>query len=285
VTQRDDRVLLLTRLTAAAVAVVVALGSTILLVYPDETGKRFAWKIGAQMTSMLLGAAYASGLYYFLRMTFARRWHTVGAGLLSITGFATLMEIATIIHWDVFIHGRFAFRAWFVIYTITPFLVPLVWALNRRRDPGTPSERDATLPPAVRYVLGVWGAGSAGMAAFTYLAPHAAIDIWPWPLTPLTSRVIGAWFVMGTFGLVLARDNRWSSLRIAAEAIIVSTILILVGVARTWDEFDTGRVSTYLFLAAMGFGLVFLGSLHVVMERRARASVIRGEPLSGAAPG
>jgi NADH:ubiquinone oxidoreductase subunit K len=112
----------------------------------------------------------------------------------------------------------------------------------------------------------------AGMAAFLYLAPKVAIDVWPWPLTSLTSRVIGAWFVLGMFGVVIARDSRWSSMRIVAEAIIVSMVLVLIGVARTWNEFHTGRVATYVFLAGIGSALAFLGSLYIVMERRAGRS-------------
>lgn len=271
-TRGDDRIRLLTRLTAVAYAVVSGITATILLVYPDETEDRFAWKIGAQMTSLLLGAAYASGAYFFLRAVFASRWHTIAAGFLPVAGFSALMEIATLIHWDVFIHGRVPFRAWFVIYTISPILVSFVWALNRSSDSGSPSECDASVSRAVRYVLAAWGFGMAGMAAFLYLAPKVAIDVWPWPLTSLTSRVIGAWFVLGMFGVVIARDSRWSSIRIVAEAIIVSMVLVLIGVARAWDEFHTGRVSTYVFLSGIGSALAFLGSLYIVMERRAGRS-------------
>jgi hypothetical protein len=267
----DDRVLLVTRLTAAAVVVVLFFGFVTLLAFPDRTADLFAWKIKAQMTSMLLGSAYASGAYYFTRIVVARRWHSVAVGLLPIAGFAWLMEIATLIHWDVFIRNHWPFIFWIVVYSITPFLVPLVWILNRPRDPGTLDEVDAELPPRVRLVLGAWGGAMVGMAAFVYLAPQTAIAIWPWPLTPLTSRVLGAWFVWGTFGLLLSRDPRWSSARVVTEAMIVGAVLTLAGVGRTWEEFDTSRPFTYVFLASAGFGLLFFGWLYTTMERTSRA--------------
>jgi hypothetical protein len=278
----DDRVLPQTRVTAAAVVVVLVLGSTSLLVFPGRTADLFAWKIGAQMTSMALGAGYAAGAYFFLRVLFARHWHTVALGFLPITAFTWLMEIATLIHWHVFIHGRFPFRFWIVIYSITPVLVPLVWFLNRSEDPGVPSERDTAIPPLARLILLAWGCLLIGLSAFLYLAPATASDVWPWPLTPLTSRVLGAWFAWGSFGLLVARDGRWSSARVVTQAMVVGTVLTLVGVARTWDEFDTGRPLTYLFLAVSTLGLVFLVGLHAAMEKRLRRSAAPSPTPSGA---
>jgi hypothetical protein len=269
----DDRVLLLTRLTAAAVVAVLVLAVITLLGFPDRTGDLFAWKIKAQMTSMMLGAAYGSGAYYFLRVVLARRWHTVSIGLLAISGFAWLMEIATLIHWDVFIRGHWPFILWIVVYSITPLLVPLVWLLNRRADPGTPDEVDAQIPALARLGLAGWGVTTLGMTTFMYLAPHAAISIWPWPLTPLTSRVVGAWFVLSLAGLLLARDGRWSSARVLVQALLLASVLTLIGVGRTWDEFDTSRPFTYVFLAAFGLGPALLGWLYVTMERTSRGTV------------
>jgi hypothetical protein len=96
------------------------------------------------------------------------------------------------------------------------------------------------------------------MTCFLYLAPNTAAGVWPWPLTPLTSRVLGAWFVWGGVGLALAQDGRWSAARIPIEATIVGSALTLAGAARTWNEWDTGRAMTYIVLIALG--LVLLGA-------------------------
>ena len=46
-------------------------------------------------------------------------------------------------------------------------------------------------------------------AAVMLLAPDTAIDLWPWTLTPLVSRALGA-FTLGValVGLMVARENR-----------------------------------------------------------------------------
>jgi hypothetical protein len=272
VRRRDDRVFVITRLTAAVVIIILCFGVVSLLVFPTRTDDLWSWEIRAQMTSMLLGSGYAAGAYFFLRVLFARRWHTVQIGFLPIAGFTVLMEIATILHWDVFFHGRFAFQFWFVIYSTMPFVVPLVWYLNQRTATAELAESDALLPRVARAIIASWGGGMILMSAFLFLLPDQAARIWPWPLTPLTSRVLGAWFIWGMFALLLARDGRWSSGRAVTQATIVGTVLALVGVVRAWGEFDTGRPFTYVFLTFLGLALVFFIVLHVVMDRLAQGA-------------
>jgi hypothetical protein len=264
---RDDRILPVTRVTAVFVVVVLAFGFISLLAFPGETDRHFAWTIGAQMTSMLLGSGYAAGAYFFARVAVGRRWHEVHAGFLPIAAFTVLMELATFLHWSVFLHGTFRFHFWLVIYSITPLLVPGVWALNRGADPGPAAGADI-MPRPVRAGLAVWGAGMLAMTGFLYLAPGAAADVWPWPLTPLTSRVLGAWFVWGGVGLVLARDGRWSAARIPVEATLVGSVLTLIGAARTWSEWNTGRALTYVVLAALGLVIAGMGAAHAQLDRR-----------------
>ena len=94
------------------------------------------------MTPMILGAVYLGGAYFFVRAATAARWHWVKAGFLPIMIFATLMGIATILHWDRFNHSHDAFILWATIYFIAPFLVLWVWLRNRIADTGAPDEND-----------------------------------------------------------------------------------------------------------------------------------------------
>ena len=107
-----------------------------------------------------------------------------------------MMLGATFLHWDRFHHGSLPFRLWFWIYLITPILVPAVWLMNRRRDPGTPEARDAMFPRWVRWAMIVVGAGMLGIAAWLYLWPESAISAWPWVLTPLTARAAASFVAL-----------------------------------------------------------------------------------------
>jgi hypothetical protein len=52
------------------------------------------------MTAMMLGSAYLSGAYFFLRVFGGTRWHEVKTAFLAVTVFATLLGVATVVHWD-----------------------------------------------------------------------------------------------------------------------------------------------------------------------------------------
>ena len=70
------------------------------------------------------------------------------------------------------------------------------------------------------------------MAAFMFLVPDTAAGIWPWTLTPLTSRVIAGWFALpGVLGLMYATDARWGSWRIVLQSQAIGVALILLGAA------------------------------------------------------
>ncbi len=139
---RDDRVLLATRWLSALIVPFLLAAFGVLYLLPDHTGELFAWNIQPRMTAMMLGEAYLAGAYFFVRAVLSPRWHWVAVGFLPVTTFATLMGISTILHWDRFNHGSFAFWTWVVLYFTTPFLVPAVWWRNRKTDPGTLDTRD-----------------------------------------------------------------------------------------------------------------------------------------------
>jgi hypothetical protein len=154
---QDNRVLPETRWLGAVVIPFLAAASAILYVWPNDTGRLFAWPIKPPMTAMMLGAAYMGGIYFFARVVAARRWHAIKAGFLPVMTFASLLGIATILHWDRFTHNHISFVAWAGLYFTTPFLVLGVWLRNRRTDPHFPAPDDVTLPRPVGWLIGAAG--------------------------------------------------------------------------------------------------------------------------------
>lgn len=138
------RVLPETRLLAAVIVPFLVAAWVILYLQPDRTGDLFAWPVSPSMTAMLLGGVYLGGAYFFVRAVFAPDWERIALGFLPVAGFATLMGVATILHWDRFTSGHVAFWTWSVIYFTSPFLVLLVWWRNRRlsRTTGAGAHRD-----------------------------------------------------------------------------------------------------------------------------------------------
>lgn len=267
-----DRVEGVTRVLAAAIVPFLVVAFAILYFRPDDTGRLFAWPIAPHMSAYLLGAAYIGGAYFFVRVVFEKRWHRVSVGFLPVTAFATLMMLATLLHWDRFNQGSIAFTAWVALYATTPFLVAGVWMRNRHTDPRTPEADDVEIPAAVRLFVGTCGALVLGTGIFLVTAPTVLIRVWPWPLTELTARVIGACFALvGVFGVTIVRDTRWSAARIALQSQAIGIGVILVGALRSRDEFDAGSASTFIFVTGMGAILGAIVGLYGVLEwRRAR---------------
>jgi hypothetical protein len=216
---------------------------------------------------MTLGSVYLGGAYFFARAFRAHAWHTVKAGFVAVGTFASLMGVATLLHWDRFNHTHVAFWLWTGLYFTTPFLVWGVWLANRRRDTHAGSD-ELLLPPVARLVMGATGAVAVVAGTVLFLLPQRAIDVWPWQLTPLTSRVLGAVFMLGIAALGVITDARWSAARLMLQVQVFMLTLILVAAARAHADFDTSRPMTWLFLAGFLAALVSAAVLSVTMDAR-----------------
>ncbi len=264
---RDDRVLLTTRLVAAFVIIILLMAVWVLYLHPDETAQFFAWTIQPRMTPLAMGAGYAMGAYFFLRVLTEKHWHHAAAGFVPITAFTILMALATLIHLDRFNQASTPFWLWTVIYAITPILVPLVWLRNRATDPGASDPRDLTVSPLFRRAVGLIGLAFTLAGCAIFIVPDLAIRIWPWQLTPLTARVLAGWMMLpGLGGVVLSLEARWSGWRIMVESVTVGALFFFIGVARAWSDWKLANPLTILILAALVFGFVVVLLLYFGVE-------------------
>ena len=266
---RDDRVYRFTHVLAVFIIPFLIVAWAILYLLPERSGELFAWPIKPPMTAMMLGAAYLGGVYFFAHVARAKQWHTIKAGFLPVTFFASLLGIATLLHWDRFTHAHISFFTWTVLYFTTPFLVLGTWAFNRRTDPRTLDSGDVTLPVWLRWLFGGVGAVTLAISLLLFLQPQMMIDVWPWTLTPLTARVMGAMFGLpGLVGVGIASDRRWSAARTILQAQAFSIGLILIAAIRSWNEFNPSAIVTWLFVGGLGGLLIGIVALFGVMEGR-----------------
>jgi hypothetical protein len=279
-TVRDDRILPETRWLAVFIIPFLVAAFIILYFWPDDTAKLFAWTIKPSMTPMMLAAAYCGGIYFFTRAALAKRWHLVKVGFLPVITFASLLGIATILHWDRFNHSHISFFTWTALYFTTPFLVFAVWLRNRTTDPGTAESNEVIIPQVIRLFIGVVGVITLAVSLLLFLQPALMIRLWPWMLTPLTARVAGAMFALpAVVGLCIALEQRWSAARIILEAQAFSIVMILIATARAWSNFDQSNLSTWLFVGGLSFLLVALAALYASIEIH-RRNAVKGHALN-----
>lgn len=276
----DDRILSVTRWLSVVIIPFLVVAFAVLYPFPGDTGRLFAWPVKPEITPMILGSVYLGGAYFFLRAAMARQWHTVKGGFVPVGTFATLMGVATILHWGKFTHSHVAFWLWAGLYFTTPFLVFAVWWANRRRDaPATTAE--LLIPLRVSRVIAVLGGLSVLTALFLFLFPGRAAAIWPWTLTPLTARVMGAIFALGIAGLGAPGDRRWTSARILLQVAGLMLALILAAGLRASSELDPSNAMTWL----IGIGFAGLLAAIVVLYARMRAqAAAAGMQVQAAAP-
>jgi hypothetical protein len=142
-----------------------------------------------------------------------------------------------------------------------------IWFLNQREESETTAD-DLVISPATATLIGVLGIAAATSTVFLFVFPKTAIHIWPWHLTELTARVMGAIFILGIAGVGAFTDKRWTGARILLQVEGLMLALILVAAIRAHRDFDTSRPLTWVFAAGF-IGLALATAfLYARMERQ-----------------
>lgn len=263
-------VLATTRWLALFIIPFLVVASVILWFWPNETDRLFAWPIKPRMTALLLSTAYVGGTYFFARVARARQWHRVKIGFFPVITFASMLGVATVLHWDRFTHGHISFWAWAVLYFTAPLLVLGAWLSNRSQDTGIRTPDDPAIPAPARLLIGVIGLLVGALGILLFVAPDTLIPVWPWKLTPLTARVVSA--ILGMQGVAfvgIALDERWSVASVMFEAELVTVPLILLAASRAHEDFlSTVSMSGAMFVGGLCAQWFAMLGLFVLMRRR-----------------
>jgi hypothetical protein len=250
-------------------AFLVFLAGLVLFVFPLRTDEWFAWTVNPPMTAVFLGAAYWSSAG--LEVTGARSatWGLAKLAVWPVFVFTTLTLGVTLLHLDRF-HlssdapplARVATWMWLAIYAIVPVAMLIIsWMQTRSRRPAP--KPVAAGRPALPLALRLLPVGIAGVllifgVALLALPVHAA-TLWPWPLTELTARAIGAWLVGLGWAAVQgqlsgdARAVRSVALTSVVFVLLQALALLRYGDALTWPSAPAvGFVTVLLAIGVAG---------------------------------
>jgi hypothetical protein len=253
----------------------VLLAGMQLFLFPERTADYFAWTIDEPLTAVFLGAAYWASVVFEWVAASERTWANARVSVPTVFTFTTLTLVVTLIHIENFHLGdefdlstRAVTWAWIAIYSIVPVLM-LVIAARQRRAPGGDPPRSAPLPRSIAVVLLVHAVLMLTVGAALLLAPDDAASLWPWPLTPLTGRAIGAW----VFSLGLAAGHSlWERdlrrLRVAAAGYVALGVLQTIAALRYPDSVEWDSVQALAY-AAMIASMLVVGAVTLVAGRGA----------------
>jgi hypothetical protein len=183
---------------AAALAFVAGIE---LFALATETDRFFSWTIEPPLTAAFLGAAYWAACVLLAWAARQESWARARVTPPPVFVISVLLLIATLVHLDRFDLDSLFGWFWLAAYVlVVPLLVFLVVEQVRRAGPQPRGERP--LPLWLRAVLSLQGGALLALGATLFIAPEDAASVWPWALTPLTGRAVGA-FLIG-FGAAAA---------------------------------------------------------------------------------
>jgi hypothetical protein len=220
----------------------------------EQTATSFAWTIQSSMTAAFLGAGYlASFLLEFLAYR-EKTWTKARVAVPSVFLFTTLTLVATLLHLDKFhlyspvFSAMVAAYLWLAIYIAVPIAM-LILAIYQIRLQGSTPERKAALNIWMRLVLAAQGTIMLVSGITLFLSPATASAFWPWALTTLTSRAIGAWLIgIGVIALHMTWENDHQRNRIAYISYAVLGILQAASLVRYSGEYNWSTASSWIYL-------------------------------------
>jgi hypothetical protein len=269
-------------------SVLVAAAGVQLYFLTNRTDHYFAWTIAVPLTSAFLGAFYFTALALAGQSATKRIWVEGRVAVPGVFVFITLTFALTLLHL-----GKFNFHSpdriakgaaylWFAIYLADPPFVAVAWFLQVRK-PGVDPPRRFLLPIWYRLLLAVQAILFTGIGLVLFISPDATRAIWPWALTALTARAVGAWVL--ALGLVVAQavwENAWERIDIATVSYAVLSALQGLALLRYSGDVGWGRPAAWIYVAILATMFV-LGVYGWTVGRRAVR--IGGGDLTLARPG
>lgn len=260
--------------------VLVFLAGVQLFVFPLRTATYFAWTIEPPMTAVFLGAAYWSSLAFEWTAARRRWWCDARIAVPTVFVFTALTLVATLVHVDRFHFGaehdtstRVVTWVWLAIYAVVPVLmVVLTWV--QVRQPGVDRPRRQRLPRPLRAVLVLEAAGLLLVGLALFVVPDRSAGGWPWPLTPLTARAVGAWCLgLGVAAAHACWEDDVVRLRPAAVAFGWFAGLQSLALLRHGGDLDWARPTAWLYVLFLASAALI--AAWVLSDARAASHVHR----------
>lgn len=238
-------------------------------VITGTTADFWAWPIAVDLSAAFLGGCYIAATVLLFLSSRARTWADGRLAAPPVIVISLLLLIATIVHWELFDLDHFVFWLWLIAYIVVPPVLAFL-LVRQLREPGLDPPVRRPLPPWARLLLGIQAGAMLGAGAVLFFATSTAIDVWPWELTPLTSRAIGAFiFGFGVAAVAGLAENDIDRLRSGALSFVALAAAELVAVARYSDQFSFD-LAGWLFLGFMASALA--GGLAIVLSRSRSSS-------------
>jgi hypothetical protein len=241
-----------------ASGVFALLAGTLLALGAERTDERFAWTIASDLTTGFLNGMYWSATLLLLLAARESSWAAARYGAYSAVVFTSLLFVVMLAHFDQ-LHtddSRFLVSAgawgFLASYAVLPAVGIAALVVQARSG----HERSPQVDPIrswLRLVLAIQAGAAAVVGSALLVGGADAGGLWPWPLTPIGARAIGAWLVaLAVISGLAARGADWRNLATvpptyALQFVLQTSVLVRFGGGVDWND-----PAAWLYLAALG---------------------------------
>lgn len=209
------------------------------------------------LTAAFLGAGYLTSFLLEFMSAREKIWARARPAIPAVWAFTFLTLIVTLIHLDRFHFNSSTFITvagtwvWLAVYVSVPIATGIVW-IHQMRQPGMDPPRTAPLRKGIRWTLGAQGAIMLILGVLMLIASNFVIAAWPWTLSALTCRAIGAWGVgIGLIALQAVGENDWWRLFPMMMSYALYGLLQLINLLRFSDTLEWHEVSAIFYIVFM----------------------------------
>jgi hypothetical protein len=251
----------------------VGLQGAVLFLLPEQTDRYFSWTVVPPITATFMGAVTLAGgtlVWSSLRQT---SYVQARLAIVSPWAFWVVMGVVTFVHLDRFhldsphLTARLATWVWIVLYIVVPLWFLVVVIAVGRRGIHTPAR--FPLSRWFRSILVLQATPVTAIGLAMLVVPHRSADGWPWSLSPLTARTVGAWLLAtGVLVLHAAVENDLDRMFPAAFTWLVSGLLQGVAILRHLGDFEGATLAGSVYLA-FPVSLLLLGAATLWLRDRA----------------
>jgi hypothetical protein len=243
-------------LLLVASLLVFAVGITLNLL-TDQTDKYFAWTVNPPLTAAFLGGGYWASclLEYFCSRE--RQWAKSRIAVFPVFFFTFLTLVVTVLHKDRFHFDdpeaitNIGTYFWLGVYVVVPLLMAAI-LLDQWQEPGGDPERVAPIPRWVRLFFFIEGMVLIQTGILLLVTPENTASIWPWMLTPLTGRAVGAWLIgLGIAEAQMGWENDWLRVRPVLWSSVLFAGLELIALLRFSDIPEWDKLNIYVYIAIL----------------------------------
>ena len=232
---------------------VISVGSS-LYFFSEKTEVLFSWTINPPLTAAYLGAGYLAAFLLEYLASRESKWANARIAVPGVWAFTFVTLIVTILHID-----RFHFDSsylitlagtwvWLLVYIVVPIALGIFW-IRQVRQPGTDPIRENKLPGWLRYSILTQGLALVLSGTAMLLLPDQTIPFWPWALSALTSRAIGAWGIgNGIFTIQAFFENDWRRLRVFMPSWGLYGLLQLINILIYNHVINWSQITAWIYL-------------------------------------